>query len=147
MSTARISRTARPARGAMIPARLFACLAAALLTLATLRGGVDYVFCSSMGEVVSRACCDVHVHPRDDGAPEISAGDRCCSIHTTAAVPDGTPGRAGVTPSQAPQATLRSFPPVVATRVLPAVPRPLERSPTGPPRPSDIPRRTRVLLI
>jgi hypothetical protein len=128
--------------------RIGVWLAATVLALATLSGGGQYVFCSMMGEVVSRPCCDLRVAPRDDGAPEIASRDSCCSIHRIAAVPASAPPASYVRLSSPPAPTnplaFAFAAPSPSSRVVAP---PFERLPTGPPKPSDLLRRICVFLI
>jgi hypothetical protein len=128
--------------------RFVVALLVLVVVVGIARAGAAYIYCSGMDEVVAEACCELHVHGRADGEPQVAALSDCCSAQRMGAIPEG----AAVARAELAPRTL--------TRVQP-VPSPAEvrrlaplrmvmrgdAPDTGPPKPSDIASRLCVFLI
>lgn len=128
--------------------RVVVAVLALITVVGLVRAGAAYIYSAGMDEVVAEACCELHVHARADGEPQIASTSDCCSVERFGAVPDGAVLARTVVPPASVTAVQRAPLPVdVRWLVARTSARIVEAPDTGPPKPSDIARRLRVFLI
>jgi hypothetical protein len=120
-----------------------------VLLAGVVRSGAAYVYCATMNEIVSDACCDLRVRAREDGRAEIASRSECCKVHALGSVPGASPNVTRGTVVDPPALAVQVVQPTDSFRMSPRLlVQPVHEPPhTGPPKPSDIPRRLRVFLI
>ena len=128
---------------------VLAGLLALVVLTGIVRSGTAYIYCATMDQVVADACCALHVHARVDGQAEIAAISHCCSVETLSLIPAGSPTATRATTLEASEVAVQPATSSVSLRVStrPRIELVPEEPNTGPPKPSDIPRRLRVFLI
>ena len=127
--------------------RVVVAVLALVTVVGIMRAGAAYIYCAGMDEVVDEACCELHVHGRADGEPQIASLHDCCSVERFGAVPEGAVVARVLVPS-ATLTAVQQAPVALDVRWLVSrVPARVETPDAGPPKPSDIARRLRVFLI